>query len=184
MFSHRKSLRGPPGPGADMLSSAPSLGNLNLLEPHFPLENRQHRGPRVGGFKRCLVLGRPFKPPGGSWSSEASPLSSGAGYSHWFTFCPLRERNRRPREGQGHPQGPGHLQTPLPAASSSSTVATPTAESSGISHLTVSGKALSPGGNLGTGPGLLCSQDPGLSPSGADIAGWCKGLVPSLTQRP
>lgn len=47
-------------------------------------------------------------------SSGASPLSSGAGYSHWFTFCPLR-RETEAREGQGHPQGPGHLQTPLPA---------------------------------------------------------------------
>lgn len=75
-------------------------------------------------------------------------------------ILPLEERNRGQR-GAGTPPGP------RPPANTSSSflpppappVATPTAESSGISHLTVSGKALYPGGSLGTGPGLLCSQD-------------------------
>ena len=160
------------------------MGKPCLLEPHFPLENRHHSGPRVGGFSTLPGSGE--DPLNLSWrSSEASPLSSRAGYSHWFTFCPLM-RETEAREGQGLPPGrrsppntsSGFLSPPAPS------VATPTPESSSISHRKVSGKSSFSLWQPQDWPQPALLPRPGLSPSGADRVGRCTGLVPSLTQSP
>lgn len=154
-----ESPRGLQNPGAACAGVlALSLGKPRLLEPHFPLENRHHSGPRVGGFS--MLPGSGEDPLNLFWrSSEASPLSSRAGYSHWFTFCPLM-RETEAREGQGLPQGPGHLQTPLPAFCLLQLhLSPPPPQRVLASHIArCQGKAPSPCGSLRIGPSLLCSQ--------------------------
>lgn len=83
--------------------------------------------PEMEGFSAleefCVVRGSQGTletSPGGSWSLEASPLSSRAGRDLWFRAHPLlREAEAGEEQGPPGSQSPGLLLAPVPALSAS-----------------------------------------------------------------
>lgn len=149
---------------------------------------RWEESAHLKGLAWCLVLGGPFKPLLVATEPQRQVLCPPARDGPTGLQPPLAERSRGQR-GAGTPPGPRaqasskhlfrlFLHPPAPSTP------IPTLESSGMSYLTVSGESPSSWPWPWDWAQIPLLPRPGLSPSGADAAGQCTGLTPSLTKGP